>query len=109
MLLIIVVKESVIPPLKATSFYTLHKGVIHYTANVCRELQGLCRDFKFMGIACIPAIPVILKFPHSDFIVIFAGINFYRDTMGFPALNVGKLRNNLIFWRYPCKICRDFL
>ena len=26
-----------------------------------------CRDFKFMGIACIPAIPVILKSPHSDF------------------------------------------
>ena len=25
------------------------------------------RDFKFMGIACIPAIPVILKSPHSDF------------------------------------------
>ena len=24
-----------------------------------------CRDFKFMGIACIPAIPVILKSPHS--------------------------------------------
>ena len=26
-----------------------------------------CGDFKFMGIACIPAIPVILKSPHSDF------------------------------------------
>ena len=30
-----------------------------------------CRDFKFMGIACIPAIPVIFKYPQS---VIFAGI-----------------------------------
>ena len=26
-----------------------------------------CRDFKFMGISCIHAIPVILKSPHSDF------------------------------------------
>jgi hypothetical protein len=32
-----------------------------------------CRDFKFMGIACIPSIPVILTSPQSDFIVIFAG------------------------------------
>ena len=26
-----------------------------------------CGDFKFMGIACTHAIPVILKSPHSDF------------------------------------------
>ena len=26
-----------------------------------------CRDFKFMGIACIPAIPVFLKSPQPDF------------------------------------------
>ena len=26
-----------------------------------------CRDFKFMGITCIPTIPVILKSPHSYF------------------------------------------
>ena len=32
-----------------------------------------CRDFKFMGIACIPAIPVILKFHTLISIVIFAG------------------------------------
>ena len=37
-----------------------------YTANVCRDLQGLCGeikcgDFKFTGIACIPAIPVIFE------------------------------------------------
>ena len=35
-----------------------------YTANVCRDLQGLCgeirvRDFKFTRIVCIPAITVI--------------------------------------------------
>ena len=42
----------------------------------CKCLQGVygvfvgkseCGDFKIMGIACIPAIPVILKSPHSDF------------------------------------------
>ena len=32
-----------------------------------------CRDFKFMGVACIPAIPVILKFRTLISIVIFAG------------------------------------
>ena len=43
-----------------------------------------CRDFKFMGIACIPAIPVILKSPHSDFHVKIVGIltlqGYYGDT-----------------------------
>ena len=43
-----------------------------YTAN---EFKGIyrvftgkseCGDFKFMGIACIPAIPAILKSPNSD-------------------------------------------
>ena len=29
--------------------------------------KSKCGDFKFMGIACLPAIPVILKSPHSDF------------------------------------------
>ena len=33
-----------------------------------------CGDFKFMGIACIPAIPAILKSPHSDFNVKIVGI-----------------------------------
>ena len=42
------------------------------TANVYRGLQDLyreirVRDLKFMGIACISAIPVILKPSHSDF------------------------------------------
>ena len=40
--------------------------VTRYTANVCRDLQGLygkigLRGFKFMGIAGIPAIPVIFE------------------------------------------------
>ena len=40
-------------------------------------------DFKFMRIACTPAIPVILKSPHSDFKVKIVGIltlqGYYRD------------------------------
>ena len=40
-------------------------------------------EFKFMGIACIPAIPVILKSPYSDFHVKIVGIltlqGYYRD------------------------------
>ena len=44
-----------------------------------------CRDFKFMGIACIPAIPVILKFHTLISIVIFAGNlilqGYYGDSL----------------------------
>ena len=43
-----------------------------------------CGDFKFMGIACIPTIPVNLKSPHSDFKVKIVGIltlqGYYGDT-----------------------------
>ena len=43
------------------------------------------RDFKFMGIACIPAIPVIFKPPHSDFKVKIVGIltlqGYYGDSL----------------------------
>ena len=51
-----------------------------------------------MGIACIPKIPAILKSPHFDF-----HCNSCREfdligiLWGFPALDVGKPRNNLIF------------
>ena len=57
-----------------------------------------CRDFKFMGIACIPAIPVILKYPHSDFHCnICREFDFAGILRGFPAKDVGKTCNNLIF------------
>ena len=50
-----------------------------------------CRDFKFMGIACIPAIPVILKSLHSDFHYnICKEFDFTGILRGFPALDVGK-------------------
>ena len=47
--------------------------------------KSKCGDFKFMGIACIQAIPVILKSPHSDFHVKIVGIltlqGYYGDTL----------------------------
>ena len=69
-------------------------------AGNCRDFAGKseCRDFKFMGIACIPAIPVILKSPHSDFHYnICREFDFTGILWGFPALDVGKPCNNLIF------------
>ena len=57
-----------------------------------------CRDFKFMGIAFIPAIPEILKYPHSDFHCdICRDFAFTGILWGFPALDIGKPCNNLIF------------
>ena len=56
-----------------------------FTGNY-RDFAGKseCRDFKFMGIACIPAIPVILKTPHFDFHVKIVEIltlqGYYGDT-----------------------------
>jgi hypothetical protein len=81
-------------------------------AGNCRDSAEKleCRDFKFMGIARIPAIPVILKSPHSDFYCnICREFDFTGILRGFPAIDVGKLCNEPNFWRYPCKICRDFL
>ena len=48
------------------------------TANVYRDLQGLYREirvrgFQIYGDCMLLAIPVILKSPHSDSIVIFEG------------------------------------
>ena len=57
-----------------------------FTGNF-RDFAGKseCRDFKFRGIACIPAIPVILKSPHSDFRLLFAGNlilqGYYGDSL----------------------------
>ena len=70
--------------------HTIHEAAINgalqmFTGNyrVFAE-KSECGDFKFMGIACIPAIPVILKSPHSDFKVKIVGIltlqGYYGDT-----------------------------
>ena len=45
---------------------TCFQEFCNYTANVCRDLQGLCGksecgDFKLTGIACIPVIPVVFE------------------------------------------------
>ena len=63
-----------------------------FTGN-CRDSAGKseCRDFKFMVIACIPAIPVILKSPHFYFHCnICREFDFTGMLQGFPALDVGK-------------------
>ena len=57
----------------------MFKGIYRDSAG-----KSECGDFKFMEIACIPAIPVILKSPHSD--VIFEGSLIKRDTMGIPQI-----------------------
>jgi hypothetical protein len=44
-----------------------------------------CRDFKFKGIACIPAIPVIFNIHTLISIVILAGnlilLRYYGDSL----------------------------
>ena len=82
-----------------------------FTGNF-RDFAGKSeyRDFKFMRIVCIPAIPVILKSPSSYFHCnICREFDFTGILWGFPALDVGKPCNNLNFWRYAYKICRDSL
>ena len=88
---------------------------VWYTANVYRELQGLCREirvqgFQIYGDCMYTRNPCNLKYPHSDFYCnICREFDFAGILQGFPAKDVGKTCNNLIFWRHPCKICRDFL
>ena len=78
----------------STELLVLGKSRIHmsFLAQKRNELQMFtgnyrdstgkseCRDFKIMGIACIPAIPVIFKYSQS---VILAGNlilqGFYRE------------------------------
>ena len=57
-----------------TNFYLgkengLRLPTLQMFAGIYRDFAGKseCRDFKFTGIACIPAIPLILIFPRSDF------------------------------------------
>ena len=69
----------------------LRKATLQMFAGNYRDSTGKseCRDFKFMGIACIPAIPVIFKYPQS---VIFAGNLIYRDSTGIPRI---RCRENM--------------
>ena len=69
-------------------------------AGNCRDSTGKlkCRDFKFMGITCIPAIPVIFKTHTLISIVIFEGNlilqGYYRDSLHYVQ---GKPCNDIIF------------
>ena len=66
-------------------FIQKFKATLQMFAGNYRDSTGKseCRDFKFMGIACVPAIPVIFKYPQS---VIFAGNLIYRDSTGIPRI-----------------------
>ena len=83
-----------------TKSHNIIKITLQMFAGNGRDFAGKseCRDFKFRGIACIPAIPLILKFPHSNFHYnICSEFDCTGILWGFPALNVGKPCNNLIF------------
>ena len=91
--------------------YTIQYTLQMFAGN-CRDFAGKseCRDFKFRGIACIPAIPVFLKSSQSDFHCnICREFDIAEILWGFPTLDVGKPCNDFNFWRYTCKICRDSL
>jgi hypothetical protein len=67
-------------------FHSSNLTALQIFTGIYRDSAGKweCRDFKFMGIAYIPAIPVILNSPYSDFHVKIAGIltlqGYYGDT-----------------------------
>ena len=74
----------------------------HFHFNICGEFyftgilwgyptlvvrKSECGDFKFMGIACYPKIPVILKSPHSHFHCNICGeFDFTGILWGYPTL-----------------------
>jgi hypothetical protein len=64
-------------------------GTLQMFTGIYRDSVGKseCGEFKFMGIACIPVIPVILKSSHSDFHVKIVGIltlqGYYGDTQSY--------------------------
>ena len=86
-----------------------------YTANVYMELQGLYSEigvqgFQIYGDCMYTRNPCNFEIPHSYFhCSICRKYDFTGILRGFPALDVGKPCNNLIFLKYPCKICRDNL
>ena len=84
----------------------------------CKCLQGITgtyreigvREFQIYGDCMYTRNPCNFEIPHSYFHCnICREFDFTGILWGFPALDVGKPCNNLIFLRYPCKICRDNL
>ena len=73
--------------LECTGMYIRSDTTLQMFAGNYRNSTGKseCRDFKFMGIACLPAIPVILKFHTLISVVIFAGNlilqGYYMDSL----------------------------
>ena len=67
-----------------------------YTANVYRDLRGVCREirvrgFQIYGDCMLPTIPVILKCPHFDFHCnMCKEFDFTGMLWGYPTLDVGK-------------------
>ena len=67
-----------------------------YTANVCRDLRGVCREisvrgFQIYGDSLLPTIPVTLKSPHSDFYHnICREFDFTGIVWGYPTSVVKK-------------------
>ena len=74
-------------PKKIVSDKAFHTVTLQMFAGNYRNSTGKseCRDFKFMGIACIPAIPVTFKIYTLISIVIFDGTlilqGYYGDSL----------------------------
>ena len=70
-----------------------------------------CGDFKFMGIACLPIIPVILKSPHSHFHCNICGeFDFTGILWGYPTSCreiMYQLWGNNVIMKYEIKLYRE--
>ena len=96
---------------KQPPYYQLSTALQMFTGNY-RDFAGKseCRDFKIYGDCMYTCNPCNFEIPHSYFHCnICREFDFTGILRGFPALDVGKPCNNLIFLKYPCKICKDNL
>ena len=81
---------------KALDVHSQKYSRLRYTANVCRDLQGVYREirvrgFQIYGDCMLPTIPVVLKPPYSDFHCnICREFDFTWILWGYPTLDVGK-------------------
>jgi hypothetical protein len=70
---------------------TMYASTLQMFAGIYRDFGGIseCRDFKFTGIPCIPAIPVIFEVNQKKV------WTFYIYSL-------------LRFFKFPYNFCRDF-
>ena len=56
------------------------ESTLQMFAGIYRDLSGKseCRDFKFMGIACIPTIPVIFEVNQNKVWTFYIPIHFIK-------------------------------